>query len=112
MSYITKEEKQWAESTFNKCAQKYIPVAIKNKDGIPYTTDANGNYNNKADSSIKWGTADGICWWTNGFWGGILWRIYAALGNEEMAQIARSSEVMLDRCFEEYYGLHHDVGFM
>lgn len=97
-------EKVWASEALRKCQEKYTWVAKKHKDGIPYTTDEKGTYDNRAVSDISW--------WTNGFWGGVLWQVYLQTGNEEIAEIARHSEVLLDRCFEEYYGLHHDVGFM
>lgn len=55
---------------------------------------------------------DGLNWWTNGFWGGIMWLLYQNTGEERYARIARISERRLEKCFEDYYGLHHDVGFM
>jgi unsaturated chondroitin disaccharide hydrolase len=55
---------------------------------------------------------DGICWWTNGFWGGMLWLMHHETGNEKYQEIANISEEKLDQCFQQYNGLHHDVGFM
>ncbi len=112
MSLITNTEKNWARKVIAKCEEKYTWVAEKHANGIPYTTDKNGNYDDKNNDDNKQVAADGICWWTNGFWGGILWRIFANNGNKRMAEIACTSEKLLDRCFDEYYGLHHDVGFM
>lgn len=109
---ISQDEKLWAEKTLKQCEDKYSWVARKHKDGIPYTTDENGTYDNRADATKAWDQGDGICWWTNGFWGGILWHIYMHSKDEEIAEIAKYSEVLLDRALEEYYGLHHDVGFM
>ena len=53
-----------------------------------------------------------MAWWTNGFWGGMMWLMYNATGNEDYRLTAERHEELLDRAFEEYDGLHHDVGFM
>ena len=34
----------WAEEVLEKVKEKMVWVSEKNKDIIPYTTDANGNY--------------------------------------------------------------------
>jgi unsaturated chondroitin disaccharide hydrolase len=54
----------------------------------------------------------GLNWWTNGFWGGMMWLMYNETGDQRYAEVARFSEEKLDQCFRDYYGLHHDVGFM
>lgn len=102
----------WAEETLEKVRKKMEWVSEKNKDKIPYTTDENGNYDDRSDSSICWNTDDGLNWWTNGFWGGIMWLLYQDTKDERYAEIARSSEKKIAKCMTEYYGLHHDVGFM
>lgn len=103
---------QWAAQALHKSEAKYAWVAQKHRDGIPYTTDVAGNYDNRADQTVSWSVDNGINWWTNGFWGGILWHLYASTKDQRFADIATYSEVLLDRCFDEFYGLHHDVGFM
>ena len=109
---MNQNDRIWAQSVLEKCEQKYLRVAEKHANGIPYTTDAHGNYDNRADSNKNWRADDGLNWWTNGFWGGILWHLYARTQNERMAQLARHSEELLDACFVDFLGLHHDVGFM
>ena len=41
-----------------------------------------------------------------------MWLLYQDTGEEKYAGIARSSERKMEKCFADYYGLHHDVGFM
>ena len=51
-------------------------VSEKNRNKIPYQTDKDGNYDDRSDSSKQWRIDDGLNWWTNGFWAGILWLLY------------------------------------
>ncbi len=102
----------WAEQIMEKIRKKIAWVSEKNREGIPYTTDADGNYDNRADQNRDWNQDDGLNWWTNGFWGGIQWLLYQDTREETYAETARISEYRLEACFEQFYGLHHDVGFM
>lgn len=103
---------RWAEETLEKVRAKMAWVSEKNRDRIPYTTDESGSYDDRSDESISWNPDDGLNWWTNGFWGGIMWLLYRDTGEEKYAEIARASETKLERCFSSFCGLHHDVGFM
>lgn len=102
----------WANEVILKIREKMDWVSEKNRDKIPYTTDENGDYDDRADQSRDWRIDDGLNWWTNGFWGGMMWLMYQDTKQEKYAQIARISEKKLEQCFTDYYGLHHDVGFM
>lgn len=102
----------WAQEILEKVREKMEWVSEKNANRIPYTTDAQGNYDDKSENGREWSLDDGLNWWTNGFWGGIMWLLYQDLGDERYAQIARKSEEKLKPCFDAFYGLHHDVGFM
>ncbi len=102
----------WAEEISEKIREKIAWVSEKNRDKIPYTTDENGDYDDRSDTSRTWNQDDGLNWWTNGFWSGIQWLLYQDTGEEKYAEIARVSERKLEKCFEAYFGLHHDVGFM
>ncbi|MNJ63779.1 Unsaturated chondroitin disaccharide hydrolase [compost metagenome] len=42
----------------------------------------------------------------------MMWLMYHETGQEKYKEIANISEEKLDEGFREYYGLHHDVGFM
>lgn len=102
----------WAESVLQKVREKMEWVSEKNRDKIPYTTDDAGDYDDRSDGSRQWDVDNGLNWWTNGFWGGIMWLLYQDGKEEKYAEIARVSERKMEKCFEQYYGLHHDVGFM
>lgn len=71
-------------------------------DSVPYRT-INGVYNDLSGD---------INWWTNGFWPGLLWLAYRHTNNECFAISAKGVEEKLDQCLKEFYGVHHDVGFM
>ena len=102
----------WAQDTLKKVREKMAWVSEKNGDKIPYTTDESGSYDDRSAESVLWNPDDGLNWWTNGFWGGIMWLLYRDTGEERYAEIARASEKKLKKCFSTFYGLHHDVGFM
>jgi len=105
-------EKKWLDETVEKIVQKMDWVSDKNQDKIPYTTDTNGNYDDRADHSKDWNIDDGTNWWTNGFWGGLMWLMSLQTGDEKYAAYALKNEEKLEQCFKDFYGLHHDVGFM
>ena len=108
---LQEKDQQWLEETRNKIIEKMRWVSEKSRNKIPYTT-INGEHDDKSSKDITWNQDDGINWWTNGFWGGMMWQLYHETGEENYAEIAKISVEKLDQCFLEYYGLHHDVGFM
>lgn len=108
---LQKEDAIWLDSVVKKIYGKLEWVSEKSRDKIPYTTmeGIHDDYNNSnRENRIN----DGINWWTNGFWGGMMWLMYHESGDQKYAEIARFSEEKLDQCFQDFYGLHHDVGFM
>lgn len=102
------------QEEFGQITQKILDklevVCEKNKNKIPYTILENGNYNDL--DYIDANPDLGISWWTNGFFAGILWQMYAATGDEKYIGMARVQEAKLDKCFELFEGIHHDAGFM
>lgn len=85
-----------------KTLEQLEKTADRVRDGIPYRT-INGKYNDMGSD---------ISWWTNGFWGGLLWLAYRETRNPEFARWENSYEDKLDAALREFYNLHHDVGFM
>lgn len=96
------EETMWIQDTYNKIINKMRVVADRNRDKIPYTT-VNGIFNDCGGANI--------CWWTNGFWGGMMWQLYYATKEELYREIAEENERKLDRNLMEYQGMDHDSGF-
>lgn len=93
---------QWAENVSMKIKKKLEMVADRNKDKIPYTT-RNKVFNDMSEENI--------CWWTNGFWGGMMWQLYHATENELYRRIAEENEKKLDKNLMWAQGLDHDNGF-
>lgn len=106
------EETKWAREMAARITEKMRWVSEKNKEKIPYTTDENGDYDDRSDKSRSWNADDGLSWWTNGFWGGMMWLLYLYTKEERYAEIARISKDKMTECFQTFLGLHHDVGFM
>lgn len=100
---VIKNNQAWIDETFAKVEKKLSKTAIKSRDKLPYTT-VDGVHDNCQETRP--------CWWTNGFWGGMMWLMYLATNNEEFKLTAQRSEELLDLGMEKYEGLHHDVGFM
>lgn len=105
MNYqLTEADRLWAEQTYGRIREKMSAQCDRVGSRIPYIAE-NGVYKeDKAQTDI--------IWWTNGFWPGILWQMYHADGDERYRRAAEEVETKLDRAFDIYTGLHHDVGFM
>jgi len=108
---LNETDKLWLSGVIERITEKMDWVSDKSKNKIPYTT-LDGNYDDRSIDNPSGNIADGINWWTNGFWGGMMWLMYHETGYDKYKEIAHISEEKLDQCFSEYYGLHHDVGFM
>ncbi len=94
----------WVNEQWEKLVKKLERTSVRSCEKLPYTV-VNGVHNNEFP--------DRPDWWTNGFWGGLMWLMYAATGNDEFRKTAEKSEELLDiALFEKYDELHHDVGFM
>lgn len=103
MYKLSENDKRFVDALWERIDKKLQWVAPEAKDKLPYTT-INGVYNNMAE--------DDVSWWTNGFWGGLMWLMYIGTGNVMYRGVAERAEELLDGAFEEYDKLHHDVGFM
>ncbi|MFV0502347.1 MAG: glycoside hydrolase family 88 protein [Lachnospirales bacterium] len=108
---IIEENSKWIDETIKKIRTKMDWVSEKNRNKLPYTTDENGNYNDFSDGK-EYRLDSGINWWTNGFWGGLMWLLYLDTKEEKYMDIANICEEKLEHTFDIFFGLHHDVGFM
>lgn len=108
---LQEKDRAWLDEVIARITDKMDWVSDKTRHKIPYTT-VDGTYDDRSADNPTGDEADGICWWTNGFWGGMMWLMHHETGLEKYKEIALISEQKLDRCFQQFYGLHHDVGFM
>lgn len=92
----------WAKEIAKKIKYKMEQVATRTGDSLPYTSE-NGHFDDFTDKNI--------CWWTNGFWGGIMWQLYHATNLPLYKNIALGVEKKLDRNLMMTGGLDHDNGF-
>lgn len=100
---LTKQDKVWVEQTIEKIKAKMYAVTERNKDKIPYTTK-DGVFDDRSGP-------DEINWWTNGFWGGIMWQMYSLTKEELYQDAACRTEEKLDAVLMNADGLDHDNGF-
>ena len=98
---VTKME-AWIQETYDKILKKERKVVERNQHIIPYTTKDN-RFVDKSENEI--------CWWTNGFWGGMLWQLYVATKDELYKQCALETEKKLDENLLIHQGIDHDNGF-
>ena len=103
MNNVIKSHQEWIDATWEKIDRKLCRNAVKSRDKIPYST-INGVHDNRTGAEINR--------WTNGFWGGMMWLMYKATGNEEYRKTAERSEELLDEALKVYKKLDHDVGFI
>lgn len=106
---LSAEDRLWVDATVEKITEKMAWLSEKSAEKIPAST-VDGVHNDKRVGEYR--VDDGLQWWTNGFWGGMLWLMFNETGEEKYADIARKSEEWLDECFTTFHGIHHDVGFM
>ncbi len=92
----------WAKEIAEKIKIKMEKVASRSYGILPYTTE-NGRFDD-------W-TEKNVCWWTNGFWGGMMWQLYHATKMPLYKDIAIENEEKLDRNLMIADGLDHDNGF-
>lgn len=92
----------WAASVVEKIKKKYLEIVKRNSGKIPYTA-VNGTFDDQTDKDIGW--------WTNGFYGGILWQLYHLTGEELYREKAEELEDKLDAVLMNYNSMDHDSGF-
>ncbi|MBR5542715.1 MAG: glycoside hydrolase family 88 protein [Oscillospiraceae bacterium] len=100
---FSEKDRQFAADFLERVAKKVSIMAPQIGGNFPYTT--NGEWHPKGEN------AD-ISSWTNAFWPGMLWLMYIKTGDEMYKKFANECEDKLDRALDEFWGLHHDVGFM
>lgn len=105
-----KKAQVWAQQMLEALDAKLDAVRVRSCKKVP-ARNINGVHNNKADGA-QYPPDDGVAWWTNGFWAGVMWLQYRRTKQLCFAQTARFTESVLDESMRKFTGLHHDVGFM
>lgn len=94
--------KNYADEVLERIKSKMAEVAKRNAHKVPYIT-TDGKYDNRDGERISW--------WTNGFWGGLMWEMEKLTGDRFYAELAEELEEKQDRNLLSYEGLDHDNGF-
>ena len=94
---------KYIEDLVSRTVEKMGYVLQRNSGKLPYIAE-DGIYDDMKEYRINW--------WTNGFWGGLMWKLFLLSGDERFKKEAVLSEEILDGAFKKYDKLHHDVGFM
>lgn len=98
------EKEKWIDESLEAFIRKYERTVKKNLGKICYTTDSEGNFDDRSNENM-------IGWWTNGFWTGLLWQLYSATGNMLYRNEAEALESKFDILFLKSSMLDHDNGF-
>lgn len=99
---ISKENSKWAAGVQSKLKAKMAEVTKRNMHKIPYTA-TDGVFDDKSGKDI--------CWWTNGFWGGMMWQMFHLSRDEMYKKAAEELEEKQDANLMKADGLDHDNGF-
>lgn len=100
---IIKNNQTFIDTTWEKLDKKLSKTAERSRYKLPFTT-IDGVHDDKKETNITW--------WTNGFWGGLMWLMYIATKKDCYKLTALESEKILDKAFSRMEYLDHDVGFV
>jgi len=103
MQAILDKNKGWIDETWAKIETKLRRNSELCRHKIPLKT-IDGVYDDHSGGKCAA--------WTNGFWPGIMWLMYAATKEETFKETAENAENALDTALEDFNCLFHDVGFM
>ena len=104
---LTAADRAWVDEVLKKAHAKLCKVRERSAKKLPSEAQ-NGVHDNKLETKGNIGIARGF--WTNGFWAGMLWQMYAETGDERYREIARFTLPILDGCLLEMDT--HDIGFL
>ncbi len=100
---LNQQQTAYLSDTYNRMEQKFRAECHRMNGRIPYIS-IDGAYPTWDESMINW--------WTNGFWGGIMWQLYHAENSSDYMSEASCLEEHLEKAFEHFDLLDHDVGFL
>lgn len=102
---LLQENKEWIESTFAKLDSKLSKMAVRSRDVVADGVDENGRHIDHKNGGAVYG-------WTNGFWGGLNYMMYAYTKRPEYLECGRTVEKIMDAGMADFDKLHHDTGFI
>ena len=100
---LDQKQKEICEKIYKQIDAKLQAECTRLGGKIPYIAE-HGRY-------VKDAGVETPFWWTNGFWAGMLWQMYAGTGNELYKETAKKSDIVMEKDLSGFVGLHHDVGF-
>jgi len=104
MIALLNEDKKYFSDIWDKIDAKMKKVSVRSYDKIPYTA-VNGVHDDRHKVEPEW--------WTNGFWPGMMWILYAQTKNEQYMKAAINAENKLRDVFTlKTDCMNHDCGFM
>ncbi len=105
LNNLSKLDAKFVEETWGKLLKKLTYTTVKSQNKIPYTTHDGVHDDQAGDKGF-------IYLWTNGFWAGLNWLMYAETKDERFLTTAKASEKHLDRIFQNVFRMDHDAGFL
>lgn len=91
---------EWVDNAYTESLNKIQTLNKKIGASFPHVC-LDGHYN-----------CEDTSFWTSGFWGGLLWLAYRETQDEALRGTAESIEEKLNVPLQQFYDIHHDVGFM
>ena len=89
---LNQQQTAYLSDTYNRMEQKFRAECHRMNGRIPYIS-IDGAYPTWDESMINW--------WTNGFWGGIMWQLYHAENSSDYMSEASCLEEHLEKAFEQ-----------
>ena len=89
---LNQQQTAYLSDTYNRMEQKFRAECHRMNGRIPYIS-IDGAYPTWDESMINW--------WTNGFWGGIMWQLYHAENSSDYMSEANCLENHLEKAFEQ-----------
>ena len=75
------DNKAWAQEVAKKIKKKEIEVIKRSVNKVPYIAK-NGVFDDLSETRLGW--------WTNGFWGGMMWQLYQATKEPIYKEVAEN----------------------
>lgn len=113
---LTEEDQVWLNSTYDKLLIKMKQECARVGTMIPYSP-RDGKYHDldfgtTGEAAAKEENLSLLCYWTNGFWPGMLWQMYQTTGDEAYRTAAEGVEARIVSNLVQIDLAGHDIGFV